>query len=294
MRQPILAIFKGSKLRGELNLFFREVHGAEEPSARCRRFGIFRRRSFGRRFRRRPPGIIAALILFARFAAGLVAPGFITARPARGWLRRFAAGRLDAAQRPAQFVNLALVGQLLALGDLDEFEHFVEVVNHLLERRGHFRGVFNGLADGRGLSGAEIGGLDPRPGPLRFRLTLRPAVARRFGSARRLHRRLGFRSGFDLVGFHRFRVVGGKFSRHFGMGFTETTGGFSLIFGVVGRLGHLGGRGVKFNGFRCRGNLSGVRLSRRGGGTGATAAAAAAAPAAPAVGWTAAGGGGQV
>jgi hypothetical protein len=117
-----------------------------------------------------------------------------------------AAGRLDAAQRAAQFVNLAFVGQLLTLGDLNEFEHFVELVNHPLERRGDFRGVFNGLADGRGFGGAEIGGLDPRLGPQRFRAAFGPAffratLARRFGSVIRFRRRVSFRSGFDRVSF---------------------------------------------------------------------------------------------
>ena len=44
-----------------------------------------------------------------------------------------AARRLDAAEGAAEFLNLTFVGELLAFGDLDEFEHFVELINHLLE-----------------------------------------------------------------------------------------------------------------------------------------------------------------
>jgi hypothetical protein len=117
-----------------------------------------------------------------------------------------AAGRLDAAQRAAQFVNLAFVGQLLTFGNLNEFEHFVELVNHLLERRGDFCGVFNGLADGRGFGGAEIGGLDPRLGARRFRAAFGPAffratLARRFGSVIRFRWNVNFSSGLDRVSF---------------------------------------------------------------------------------------------
>jgi len=60
------------------------------------------------------------------------------------WLLLFAARRLDAAERAAKFLDLALVGELLALGDFDEFQHFVEMINHLLERLGNLRGVLDG------------------------------------------------------------------------------------------------------------------------------------------------------
>jgi hypothetical protein len=148
------------------------------------------------------PRFVATLILLARFAARLVP----SRTPRRRWRRLLAAGRLDATQRAAQFVNLAFVGQLLAFGNLNEFEHFVELVNHPLERRGDFRGVFNGLTNGRGFSGAEIGGLDPRLGARRFRAAFGPAffratLARRFGSVIRFRRNVRFRSGFDRVNF---------------------------------------------------------------------------------------------
>jgi len=98
------------------------------------------------------------------------------------WRRRqFAARRLDAAKRAAKFINLALVGQFLALGDLDQFKHFVEMIDHLLERLGDFRGVRNGLADGRGFGRTKIGGLDPRLWAQRFGAALfRTMVALRF------------------------------------------------------------------------------------------------------------------
>ena len=140
--------------------------------------------------------------------------------------KRFAAGRrqlparrLDAAQRAAQLVNLALVGELLALGDLDEFQHLVELVNHLLERPGNLRGVRDGLADGRGFGGAEISG----PGPLalagRLRAAGRPAVAGKFALrfARRpgFRRREIFRRRFRHRLFHRFGLVRGKVGGRF-------------------------------------------------------------------------------
>ena len=43
------------------------------------------------------------------------------------------ARRLDAAQRAAEFFNLAFVGQLLAFGEFHEFEDFVQLVNRVLE-----------------------------------------------------------------------------------------------------------------------------------------------------------------
>ena len=203
-----------------------------------------------------------------------------------------AAGRLDAAQRAAQFINLAFVGQLLAFGNLNEFEHFVELVNHLLERRGDFRGVFNGLTDGRGFGGAEIGGLDPRFGPRRFRAAFGSAFfgatfARRFGSVFRFRRRVSFRIGFDRVSFRRVRFMGGKIRWRVGMRLTEIAGRIGFMFGVVGWIRQIGGRGVWFNRFRRRGNFSGSGL---GGGTRATTAATATAPAPAAIGGTTGGG----
>jgi hypothetical protein len=77
--------------------------------------------------------------------------------------------RLDAAEHAAQLVQLAFVRQLLAVGNLDEFKDAIKFVSHLLERLGNLRGVLDGLADGRGLGGTKIGGLDPRLGTGRFR-----------------------------------------------------------------------------------------------------------------------------
>ena len=66
------------------------------------------------------------------------------------------ARRLDAAKRAAKFFDLAFVGEFLAFGDFHEFEHFIEMIRHLFEGIGNFRGVFHGLADGRGVGGPEI------------------------------------------------------------------------------------------------------------------------------------------
>jgi hypothetical protein len=71
---------------------------------------------------------------------------------------------LDAAEGAAQFFNLALVGQLLALGDFHQFQNFVQAVNHLFERLRNFRGMRHSLADGGSFGGAKIGGLAPLPG----------------------------------------------------------------------------------------------------------------------------------
>jgi hypothetical protein len=79
-----------------------------------------------------------------------------------------AARRLDAAERPAKFLNLALVGELLAFGEFDEFENFVELVKRVLERLRDFCRVDHRLVDGRGFRRAKISG--PGPGSLARRL----------------------------------------------------------------------------------------------------------------------------
>jgi len=84
---------------------------------------------------------------------------------------------LDTSQCAAQFVNLAFVGELLPLGNLDEFEHFVEMINHLLEAIGNFRGVFHGLTDGRGVGGPEIRITRTRCSWFRGRRAFNPLVA---------------------------------------------------------------------------------------------------------------------
>jgi len=94
--------------------------------------------------------------------------------------RQFAARRLNPAERAAQFINLTLVGKLLALGDLDQFQHLVQMVDHALEGLGNLGGVLDRLADGRGFGQAEIGWLDPRLRAQRFGTALRPLAAVRF------------------------------------------------------------------------------------------------------------------
>jgi len=66
------------------------------------------------------------------------------------------AWRLDAAKRAAQFINFAFVREFLALGHFDELKHFVEMINHFFQTVGNFRGMFHGLADGRGVGGTKI------------------------------------------------------------------------------------------------------------------------------------------
>jgi len=208
VRETILPVFQGGQFSGELLLFFRELHGAERSSVRLRHIRTFgsRRRlgSLGggsRRFRLRTAGFIAPLVLIAIITSRLVAAGFVATRLIPAWIallllrRGFAPRRLDAAQGAAKFFDLALIGELLSFGDLDEFQHFVEMINHLLERLGNLRGVLDGLGDGRGFGGTKIGGLDPRLGALRFRPALlttviRATIAKLF--ARRLGRTLRF------------------------------------------------------------------------------------------------------
>jgi hypothetical protein len=118
------------------------------------------------------------------FATRFLATRFLTTRPLvsvaamrilavlrtrMGLLGLRLALRLDAAEHAAQLVQLAFVRQLLAVGNLDEFKDAIKFVSHLLERLGNLRGVLDGLADGRGLGGTKIGGLDPRLGTGRFR-----------------------------------------------------------------------------------------------------------------------------
>ena len=206
VRETILPVFQGGQFSGELLLFFRELHGAERSSVRLRHIRTFggRRRlgSFGGGslwFRLRTTLFVSALVLIAIITSRLVAAGFVTTRLIPAWIallllrRGFAPRRLDAAQGAAKFFNFALISELLALGDFDEFQHFVEMINHLLERFGNFRGVLDGLGNGRGFSGTKISGLDPRLGALRLGAAFLPAVigttiakllARRLGRAR--------------------------------------------------------------------------------------------------------------
>ena len=184
-------------------------------------------------------GFVATLILLA-----IITAGFVPARTARRLLLRlFAARRLDATKRAAKLFKLAFVGKLLALGDLDEFQHFVELVNHLFERFGNLRGMGDGLADGRGFGGTEIGGLRPLPLRRWFRATVGsanfgPAVtrgfARRHGSTRRLRRIGGFRDGFGLVSFLRPGFGRGKLGGRFRVRFAKIAGRIGFVFRVLG------------------------------------------------------------
>ena len=199
---------------------------------------------------------------------------FITAR--RAGRQRFAARRLDAAERAAKFVNLALVGELLALGDLDEFQHFIELVNHLLERLGNLGGVRDGLADGRDFGGAEISGLDPRFRAHRFRAAVRPAFAGKF--TLRLALRPGFRRGEIFSGrfhhrlFPRLGFVRGKVGGRFRVRLAEIAGGIGLVMFRV--LGSFRRRRICFKYFRRGRNFFGT--GRAGlGDYGARAAATA-------------------
>jgi hypothetical protein len=162
-----------------------------------------------------------------RFALG--------ARPIAAWRRakrrRLAARRLDAAERAAEFVNLALVGELLALGDLDKFQDFVELVNHLLKRLGNFRGVRNGLADGRGFSRAEIGGLDPRLRAQWFGTAFRATLARRFT----LRRGEIFSSGLRDRRLNRIGFGRGKIGGRFRVRLAKIAGRIGLMFDMFGR-----------------------------------------------------------
>jgi hypothetical protein len=194
-------------LCGEFNLFFREVHGAETGLILralilifAGRFGFrlttrfFTTRFFTTRFlttRFLTTRFLTTRFLTTRFLTTrtrfmVAAMRFLAARRTgmgRLLLLRLAL-RLDAAEHAAQLVQLAFVRQLLAVGNLDEFEDAIKFVSHLLECLGNLRGVFDGLADGRSFGGSEISGFDPRLGPGRFRTALRailgPLFAGRF------------------------------------------------------------------------------------------------------------------
>ena len=281
-REPVLSIFQRGKLRDDFNLLFREVHGAEKflisVGGRFFRFRRTRRllvlRGVSVRLVVRPARLVVARGLFLVAALRLV-----MARAAHGQL---VARRLDAAERAAEFLNLALVGELLALGEFDEFEDFVQLVNRVFERLGDFRGVRDGLADGRGFRRTKIGGFDPRLGALRFRAlrfgpTLVPAVAR--GKFSRLcgGRTNSFRFGRSFSGRRGFFGRRG-FTGFFGMRFAKIAGGVGFRFRA---LGVNGGFSSRFR-HRERGRnfLNGSGGSFSGGGARAVATTTAAATAA--------------
>jgi hypothetical protein len=184
-------------------------------------------------FRRRGPRL--ARFVAARGMFPVTAMRFVMARAARR--RRLLARRLDAAERAAQLLDLTLVGELLALGDLDEFKHLVKLVNHLLERFGNLGGVRDGLVDGRGFGGTKIGGFDPRLGPRRFRAAFLPLVAGRKFAGLRGRRANSGRFGRGFFGRHRLFNCGG-FRRFlemlFGMRLAEIAGGVAFRFRAVG------------------------------------------------------------
>jgi hypothetical protein len=122
---------------------------------------------FGRRFRGRSR-FVQRRGFILRIRLGMMslvtAPVFFPARLPRLLLivrRRLHARRLDAAQGAAQFLDFALIGQFLALGEFDEFEDFLKLIEGVLQRFGDLGGVQDGRMDGRSVSRAEIRGTTP-------------------------------------------------------------------------------------------------------------------------------------
>ena len=168
---------------------------------------------------------------------------FVVARAARRVLLLLAR-RLDAAQGAAKFLNLALIGELLPLGDFHQFENFVQLVNRVFQRFGNLGGVSHRLADGRNFGRSKIRGFDPRPG-------LRATI---FGLGR------PFRAPLPLSLPFRLRSRGwGKFRCNFRRGFQwRLTHGF--LVGISVRMENL---------FRCRlRRFLGMRLAKVAGGVG--------------------------
>lgn len=60
----------------------------------------------------------------------------------------FASWLVNFVQRPAQRFNFPLVGEFLALGQFDKFEHFLHLIERLFERFDNLRHFFNRLTDG--------------------------------------------------------------------------------------------------------------------------------------------------
>ena len=98
------------------------------------------------------------------------------------------ARRLNAAQRATQLVNFTFIGKLLALSELDQFQNLIQFVERMPELFGDFSGMGDGLTDGRGGGGTEIGGFGRGPG-LR---TAEFGLARAFWRGFALRLALGF------------------------------------------------------------------------------------------------------
>ncbi len=137
---------------------------------------------------------LARFVTARIFTTLVVAAGFIAPRTTLLRLR-YLTGRIDAAEGAAQFVQLALVGEFLALGEFDEFQNFIQLVNGLLERLGDLGGNQHGFVDGRTGRGAQIRRLGPFArallGALRFRTTF-----------------LSFRALLPFLPLGTFRTVG--------------------------------------------------------------------------------------
>jgi hypothetical protein len=162
---------------------------------------------------------------------------------------------LDAAQGAAEFINLAFVSQFLALGELDEFEDFIQLVNGVLERFGDLGGVQDGLMDGGNIGGTKISGFDPGFGTGGFRaavigailtfLTFRPVRSLLpFGSLGAFWSLLWTQGRGALGAFRSFRVfrrvlrlgVAFRFgcAGFFGVRLAKTAGGIDLGFSFCG------------------------------------------------------------
>lgn len=216
--------------------------------------------------------------------------------------------RLDAAQGATQFIQFPLVGELLALGNFNQFQNLVHLIVQFPQRIRDERGVCDGFVDGGVLGGTEISGLCPL------------ALGRRHARGRRLRtlvaaviaalvtpvvptiiaplvtiagfalftRRLG--SGFRCrFGFMRFRCIvrilhvfrtgrmRGKFSGRIRVRLTKAAGGIHFFrFGMIVGFHGFGGFGCAFRRVRIFFGRFISRRARTAATTTTTATAAAA------------------
>ena len=215
-------------------------------------------------------------------------------------LRMTLALRLNPAQSAAQFVQFALIRQLLPFGDFDQFQHFIHLVVQFVERFGNERGVFHRLSNGCGCGGTKICRLYPLPlvdgNPRRwlrgtlfvagFATLLAAFLAARFtpwlgrGRAGRFHN--GFNRRFRIV--RRLGLggvfVGVKTFRSFRMRLAKSAGAIRFRFVMLFRRRGAGCRFSRFrlfdvgHGFFARSSL-GFGCRTRTTTTATTAAAAA-------------------